>query len=169
MYAVRVGERANYVLIDGGKAKVFHAQWGARDCLLRLAEGAEGLKRSVPEGAREETTLMDGVWAEGGILIDYDARVCVAFGEVDVEFDEMPEESRDALRDSCAAIELGWSMYVEHIAEGWRGFTMVRDARGVDAFAEHLRRRGITSIHTWPASHPADVPPPESVVVPAAG
>ena len=149
-----MGHRANFVLIEDGKARAFEDQWAALGCTLSLEEGAKKLKRELPKVYAATEELMDWGFAEAGILVDYDERVCIAFGHPEVNLEELPEEYAAEIREVMEAFEAGWPTFVSFIAKGWAGFTLVWDERGVDAFAAHLKRRAITSIKTQAASHP---------------
>lgn len=166
----RMGHRANFVLIRNGQAKAFYDQWAALGCTLSLDEGAKRLEKSVPKVYEAIDELMDWAFAEAGFLIDYDERICIAFGSPDVDLEEMPEDYREEIRATLDAFDGGWAEFVRHIKKGWRGYTMIWDGRGVDAFADHLRRRGITAIKTAKPSAPKSVKnrAPEVVVVPEA-
>jgi hypothetical protein len=163
-----MGHRANFVLIKNGKAQAFYDHWGALACTLSLEQGAKRLWNEVQELNERVDELMDWAFAEGGFLIDYDERVCIAFGSVDVDADEMPEEYQADVRATLDAYRAGWGQFVRHIEKGWRGYTMIWDDRGVDAFAKHLERRKITSIKTQKPSHPKSYAKakPDVVVVP---
>lgn len=162
-----MGHRANFVLVKNGKAKAFYDSWAALGCTLSLEEGAKSLEKSVPKLYESTDELMDWGFAEAGFLIDYDERVCIAFGTPDVDLDDMPEDYQEELRSSVEAFFAGWEPYVRSIEKVWRGYTMIWDDRGVDAFAEHLKRRDITTIKTQKPSHPKSMAKskPEVVVV----
>ena len=153
-YPCAMGHRANFVLIEKGAAEAFHDQWAALGCTLMLEEGAAKLKREVRQLFEPTTELMDWAFAEGGFLIDYDQKRCIAFGSPDVDLDEMPEDDAEATRALVDAFYEGWPSFVAHVAKGWQGFTLVWDERGVDAFAEHLAAAGIASIETQKPSAP---------------
>lgn len=161
-----MGHRANFVLIKDGKAKAFYDHWAALGCTLSLEEGAKRLEKSVPKLYESTDELMDWAFAEAGFLIDYDERLCIAFGIPDVNVDEMPEDYQEEMRSSVEAFFAGWETYVRSMEKVWRGYKMIWDDRGVDAFAEHLKRRGITTIKTQKPSHSAKTAEPEVVVVP---
>lgn len=160
-----MGHRANFVLIEEGKARAFEDQWAALGCTLSLEEGAKKLKRELPKVYAATEELMDWGFAEAGILVDYDERVCIAFGHPEVNLEELPEEYAAEIREVMEAFEAGWPTFVSFIAKGWAGFTLVWDERGVDAFAAHLKRRAITSIKTQAASHPKSTAKEKPVVV----
>jgi hypothetical protein len=159
-----MGHRANFVLIKDGKAKAFYDNWAAPSCSLSLMEGAKRLENSVPKLYKSVDELMDWAFAEGGFLIDYDERICIAFGTPDVDLENIPKDYRGGIQASVDAFLAGWEAYVRSMEEVWRGYTMIWDDRGVDAFAEHLKRRAITTIKTQKASHP-DTGETEVVVV----
>lgn len=158
------------MLIQDGKARAFCDQWAALACTLSLEDGVKRLLKDVPKLYEAADELMDWAFAEAGFLIDTDERVCIAFGSPDVDLDDMPEDYRDAVRATLDAFDAGWPAFVEHIKKGWPGYTMMWDGRGVDAFAEHLQRRGITTIKTAKPAHPKSVAKkkPDVVLVPAA-
>lgn len=162
-----MGHRANFVLIKNGKAKAFYDSWAALGCALTLEEGAKRLEKSVPKLYESTDELMDWGFAEAGFLIDYDERVCIAFGSPDVDVEEIPEDYQEEMRTSVDAFFAGWESYVRSMEKVWRGYTMIWDERGVDALAAHLQRRGITTIKTQKPSHPASTAKakPEVVVV----
>lgn len=162
-----MGHRANFVLIRDGKAEAYYDHWGALVCTLSLEEGAKKLEKSVPKVYERVDELMDWGFAEAGFLIDYDERVCIAFGMPDVDMDDMPEEYQEQVRGPLDALHEGWEAFVKYIEKGWPGYTMMWDRRGVDAFAAHLERRKITSVKTAKPSAPKKYAKakPEVVVV----
>jgi len=162
-----MGHRANFVLIKDGKARGFYDSWAALGCTLSLEEGAKRLEKSVPKLYESTDELMDWAFAEAGFLIDYDEKVCIAFGSPDVDLDDMPEDYQEEMRASLDAYYAGWEAYVRYMEKVWRGYTMIWDERGVDAFAEHLQRRAIVTIKTQKPSHPKSTAKkkPEVVVV----
>ncbi|MEK7952172.1 hypothetical protein [Luteolibacter soli] len=50
--------------------------------------------------------------------------------------------------------------FLEGIAGGWKGWKLVWDQCGADAFAEHLQKKAISGIETASASHPTDIMAP---------
>ncbi len=151
-----MGHRANFVLIRDGKATGYYDHWGALACTLSLEEGAKKLEKSVPKLYERVDELMDWGFAEGGFLIDYDELVCIAFGTPDVDMGDMPEEYADEGQATLDAFEEGWESFVRYMEKGWRGYTMIWDVRGVDAFAAHLERRKITDVKTAKPSAPKE-------------
>lgn len=149
-----MGHRANFVLIKDGQAKAFYDNWAALGCTLSLEEGAKKLEKSVPKLYEPTEELLDWGFAEAGFLIDYDERICIAFGIPEIDMSDIPEDHQEDIGMTLDAFDAGWSDFVHFIEHGWRGFTMIWDRRGVDAFAVHLERRKITSIKTAKPSHP---------------
>lgn len=162
-----MGHRANFVLIRDGKAKAYYDHWGALACTLSLEEGAKKLEKSVPKLYERVDELMDWGFAEAGFLIDYDERVCIAFGMPDVDMDDMPEEYQEQVQRPIDALHEGWESFVRYIEKGWLGYSMIWDSRGVDAFAAHLERRKITAVKTAEPSAPKEYATarPEVVIV----
>ncbi len=166
-----MGHRANFVLVKDGQANAFYDSWAALGCTLSLEEGAKKLETSVPKLYESTDELLGWEFAEAGFLIDYDERICIAFGIPDIDMSDIPDECRDDIQATLDAFDAGWRDFVFFIEHGWRGFTMIWDRRGVDAFAVHLERRAITSIKTAKPSHPKYMAKakPEVVVVPEVG
>ena len=152
-----MGHRANFIVIENGSANAYHDQWAALGCLHSFAAGPDD---AVAMLADFETTteLMDWAFAEGGYLIDRDDRMAIVFGpwmdESDFDFDETDEPDDD---EDVAEFDV--AQYLADIAPAWTGWKLIFDDRGVDAFAEHLRAKQISSITTQPVSHPPDVKP----------
>jgi len=117
-----VGERANYVVVKGGVARVGYSPWGAYDVADELRYGPGIAKGMITEDAGQ---LMDPAFAEGGILVDVDLKLLIAFMWL-----RRPSAGPEAILRAAAA---RWP-------SDW---TLRWDTRGVDAFAEHLASRGI--------------------------
>jgi hypothetical protein len=156
-----MGHRANFVFIKEGKAKAFYDQWAALGCIHAFAGGPDEAL-SITAGAEETDGLLDWAFAEGGYLLDFDEQRAIVFGTAETDFD--PEDFEDADPDDIpemseldAAIQEGSEAFLKAIAPRWPGWLLRWDDRGVDAFAEHLTRRGIQGISCEPASHPKDV------------
>lgn len=156
-----MGQRANYVIVKGGQANAYFDNWGALGCAFILADGPDAATQAAEE-TESTDELLDWAFAEGGYLIDYDQKKLIAFGlleEVDGEFDEeFDEEMEDEdgegeeLTDYSSLDQ--WKTHLESIAGNWSGWLLAYDGRGVDAFALHLKQRGIANIKTQEVSHP---------------
>jgi hypothetical protein len=162
-----MGNRANFVIIRDGSATAFHDQWAALGCTYDFSCGVEQATAALKEYS-ETTELMDWAFAEAGYLIDFDSRVAIAFGvphgaeDLFDDGDEDPDsEDLKAMEDpSVAKLHEGdYLGFLEGVAGGWKGWKLAWDDRGVDAFAEHLKQKGISGIETAAASHPPDTAP----------
>jgi hypothetical protein len=149
-----MGHRANYVVIEKGKAKAFTDSWGALGCTYALADGPATCRKLAT--AMEPTPeLMDWAFAEAGFLLDYDDRRAIFFG--------VPEALEDGeggdldADDFLAALDDGPAELFAWVADAWKGWTLVWDERGVDAFADALAAKGITSITCQPPSYPKEL------------
>lgn len=160
-----MGHRANFVVIRSGEARAYYDQWAALGCVFELAPGPEHASRSA-EQMTPASELMDWAFAEGGYLIDFDQKHAIVFGEpldgeIDLEeFEILGEIDPAQIEEEMAisrALQNGPLEFLKSIAPRWEGWLLRWDDRGVDAFAEHLDRRGIRTIATQPASHPPDL------------
>jgi hypothetical protein len=162
-----MGHRANFVVIKDGSATAFQDQWAAMGCTYDFACGVEQSMEALKEYT-ETTELMDWAFAEAGYLIDFDSRLAIAFGvphcaedlfdagDDDPDFEELKAAEDPSVAKLHEGDHLG---FLEGIAAGWKGWKIAWDDRGVDAFAEHLKQKGISGIETVPASHPPDTVP----------
>jgi hypothetical protein len=156
-----MGQRANYVLIRDGQALAFQDQWGALGCVYQFATGPKGASRALVLMERTEE-LMDWGFAEGGYLIDFDEKRAIVFGYPSddlldwaetSEIDGLAEMVSEAVRESSAidrALEEGPLQFLETIAPQWAGWHLQWDDRGVDAFADYLSGRSLSSPRTQP-------------------
>src|SRR5262249_25572438 len=99
--------------------------------------------------------LMEWCWAEAGYLIDFDEKKAILFGcAVDEdEFSEDDDDPGDERDPSDTPFTQGGLPLLAHIGRNWKGWTLVWDDHGVDAFAAHLKRRSISDIAAQPDSH----------------
>ncbi|MEK7952174.1 hypothetical protein [Luteolibacter soli] len=162
-----MGNRANFVVIQNGLATAFEDQWAAVACTYDFACGPEHASEALKTYS-ETTELMDWAFAEAGYLIDFDSRLAIAFGmphgDEDIFGDEelgSDFEELKAMEDpSVAKLKEGdYQGFLEGIAGVWKGWKLVWDQRGADAFAEHLQKKAISGIETAAASHPPDTAP----------
>ena len=153
-----MGHRANFVLIRGGEARAYYDQWAALGCAFDFAAGPEHAVAAA-EATQPTSELMDWAFAEGGYLLDFDERRAIVFGHGgEMMADELAELGLDDAGEPGEAGEAGAGALelLRSAAPRWAGWLLVWDDRGVDAFAEHLERRGIGTITTRPRSHPSD-------------
>jgi hypothetical protein len=151
-----VGHRANYVIIERGRARAYYDAWGALGCTLLIADGAREC-RKYAESCETTRELMDWAFAEGGYLLDFDEKLAIVFGEPDVpDMDDalIPPDALASMKTALAAYEEGHEAFFRRSASGWRGWTLAWDPRGTDAFAEHLKKRKIQTVKVQPPSAP---------------
>ena len=157
-----MGHRANFVIVRDGKATTYFDNWAGLGAALMIADGPIAAEREAAQ-FEEVDEMLDWAFAEGGCLLDFDERRALVFGELEdvlAEFcgDEADEESiDDTPADARACAADAYRAYFSEIAAHWQGWCLRYDDRGVDAFAEHLKRRGIERPKAAPASHPDDV------------
>ncbi len=156
-----MGSRANFVLIRDGEAVAHYDQWAAMGSTYAFAEGPDAAV-TVAHSAEPTKELLTWAFAEAGFLLDFDERRAIVFGYPEpIDFDAEELEGLD-LKESGGAIGMDAALqsgpldFLQYIAPRWQGWMLVWDDRGVDAFAEHLSQRGISSIATEPKSHPPD-------------
>jgi len=68
-----VGHRANCILIEKGQTHIYFTRFGALSIPAVVLEGPEALEAYMQKQT-PVTTLLDNVWAEGGVLMDQDKR-----------------------------------------------------------------------------------------------
>jgi hypothetical protein len=155
-----MGHRANFVLISGGEARAFYDQWAALGSTYSFAAGPEAAQQAAQVSSQPTNELLDWAFAEAGYLIDFDMKKGIVFGMPEPlgldEIDEVPPEAFDGLDGAEAALERGPADFLTAIAPNWKGWLLCWDERGVDAFSEHLRGRGISTIKCQPPSHRAN-------------
>lgn len=154
-----MGHRANYVIIKNGTAKAYWHQWGAMGCVYSFAGGPTAAIDAISD-AEPVDELLGWSYAEGGYLIDFDKKVAIVFGE---PFADDFDEEADGGSDVDVAFEKGEREYLQLIAPRWKGWKLIFDDHGVDAFSVYLESRAITSIKCQVPSHPETTRPPISV------
>ncbi len=156
-----MGHRANFVVIRGGRATAYRDNWAARGCICTVADGPEV---ACKELARYEPVnrLMEWCYAEGEYLIDFDEKTLIVFGHT-VDLEELADEDGhvdEKLRNELLPFTEAGLPYLRHISAKWNDWKLVWDDHGTDAFAGHLRNRGITNIVLQPDLHPGNTGPP---------
>ena len=157
-----MGNRANFVLIRDGEAVAHYDQWAALGSTYSFADGPDAAVAAA-QSAEPTEELLDWAFAEAGFLLDFDERRAIVFGypePLDFDAEELEELGAEAPGEAVigmdAALQSSPLDFLRYIAPRWQGWMLVWDDRGVDAFAEHLSRRGISSIAIQPKSHPPD-------------
>ncbi len=74
-----MGNRANYVIVEHGQAQIFYSRWGAVTIPSVLLSGPEGTLAYIRQLTPDES-LLDDVWAEGGVLVNVDTHCALFWG-----------------------------------------------------------------------------------------
>lgn len=164
-----MGHRANFVLIRDGNANAYHDQWAALGSTWAFAGGPDEAISAAELGS-PTTALLDWAFAEAGYLLDFDERKAIVFGYPEMgDFDPSDFEGIDGLEglEGLASVDPAEQQEMAHvetalkqgpleflraIAPRWEGWLLRWDERGVDAFADHLTQRGITTMICQPPS-----------------
>lgn len=115
-----MGNRANYVLIEDGRAQIYFTRWGALDIPATLLSGPEATI-AYARSLTPDNSLLTDTWAEGGVLLDVDARHLSFWGGYNVEY--YPYLRRPLL----AALRLLWPYWLVD----WATFGVAELARAV--------------------------------------
>ena len=124
-----MGARANYVIIEDGAITVYSDKWGAMDIPAVVIDGPDATRAYIRAYIQELSpteTLMNDIWAEGGILLDMDRRALLFFGGENTLFS--PNLQRILLH-MMRPIWQGWS-----IAWAGRGIVDIAAYPGVADF-----------------------------------
>jgi hypothetical protein len=76
-----VGHRANCILIENGQTSIYFTRFGALSIPSVLLEGPEATSAYIHKQT-PDTTLLDNVWAEGGLLMNKDNRLLCFYSDV---------------------------------------------------------------------------------------
>jgi hypothetical protein len=155
-----MGHRAHCIVIKNHQAVAYYDQWAGLGCAFGIADGPEAAVAYLDQ-FQTTNQLLSWALAEGGYLLDFDEHRVIVFGSLDPELDELDEVDEGSLsvkldpeNSDHESHMPNFRSFFESIASQWRGWILCHDERGVDAFADHLARRGILSIETPPPSHP---------------
>lgn len=155
-----MGHRANFVIVREGRVEVFYDQWAGSGSTYTFASGAHEAEAMARE-TEPTSELMAWAWAEGGYLLDYDEKTAIVFGHPEpLDFDDYDEPvpelegAKGQMSGIDEALLEGPVSFLRLVAPKWKGWLLKWDERGVDAFAEHLKGRGITTVETQAPSHP---------------
>ena len=66
-----MGSRGNYVIVQGGRAEAYYAQWGGSQVSEALVAGPQATI-AIIRSYEAVDSIMERAWAEGGIAIDLD-------------------------------------------------------------------------------------------------
>lgn len=132
-----MGNRANYVLIKGGRKQIFFSRWGAPTIPAVLLSGPEGTLKYI-RAVEPDDALMTNVFAEGGILYNADERRVLFWGGDNIPYH--PYLRRPLLKLLQALWQgwsINWAMYgVADLAYalGWDVWEVLKDMSDDTAF-----------------------------------
>lgn len=115
-----MGQRANFVIVENNKSRIYYSHWEAEHTPNILAQGLEFCEKYFKEFT-EDGWIMDNAFAEGGILIDKDKFNILIFGGSDTAY--TPALQR---------------LYCKYIAKIWKGWNIKWCDKGNVDFAEYL-------------------------------
>jgi hypothetical protein len=83
-----MGQRANYVVFENGKYRLFYSHWAANTIDRDLFWGPRAALTFIRQ-QREMSPddWLDDVWCEGGAVVDLDGRILTFFGGEDVIYE----------------------------------------------------------------------------------
>lgn len=137
-----MGHRANLILIGHGRYDLYYTHWRANTLDRDLFWGPEYAGTFIrAQQPCDETGWLDDVWAEGGAVVDFDAKVLLMFGGEDILYDV-------SLRRT----------YLDLLAEPWRGWEVRWAHEGIADLAGYVGypRSNVLTPPTEPL--PGDVP-----------
>ncbi|MES5820789.1 hypothetical protein [Streptomyces sp. RG80] len=106
-----MGERAQYVVVEGGSWQRYYSHWGANRVIGDLLAGPAAATRCF-RANRETDEWLDDVWCEGAALVDHDRRVLLWFAFADSWADHV------AARAVLARTWPGWDVRLAHDGMG---------------------------------------------------
>ena len=101
-----LGHRANYVIIENGQAQIFFSRWGAVTIPSVLLSGPERTLAYIRQLTPDES-LLDDIWAEGGVLVNIDTQRALFWGGVSIS---MHPYLRRPLLAALRVLWPGWSI-----------------------------------------------------------
>lgn len=118
-----MGQRANFVIREGGRCRVYYDHWAANILDSMVLLGPEYIFETIEflDEKFGQEWLLDERWCEGLVLVDLDSRHLIWFGGEEVLYD------------------LSWRATHRRILEvTWNGWTVDWAHSGVAALAEFL-------------------------------
>lgn len=124
-----MGERANYVIKQGERVHLYYSHWGAQTITRDLFWGPEHARRfiRVQESVSNSDGWLDLAWAEGGALLDEDARHLIFFGGEVLEFN-IPIRR----------------VFMDWLDRAWEGWTTEWAEEGIEAIARAAGCEAVT-------------------------
>lgn len=103
-----MGQRANLIIVEGGKYQLFYNHWCANTITRDLFWGAEHAVEFIrAQKEVDESRWLNEVWAEGGAVVDLDNRVFLIFETEDIASDVL---LRRVYLDVLCFIWRGWQV-----------------------------------------------------------
>ena len=118
-----MGERGQRVIVRDRLARRFYSQWGGQQCMQYLREGERGLEEDI-SSCKPYGCWVIPEFAEGGYLIDFDAKNLLLYSWDDYALHHLLEEITPAWP--------GWK--VEIIEDGVPGFEKYIEERGIAVY-----------------------------------
>lgn len=100
-----MGSRANYILITSQQTSYYYHHWGAQTIPQDLFWGPENAQCFI-KSLEPVDELLDDVWCEGAVLIDYPQQILMLYGGEDLQWHHTLK------RVYLALLRLSW--------KGWR-------------------------------------------------
>ncbi|GJM40314.1 MAG: hypothetical protein DHS20C20_05960 [Ardenticatenaceae bacterium] len=150
-----MGQVGNFVTIKNGLVKAYFDKWGALGVLYALSEGSQEMEKWLT--SLELTDTLDGVFAEGGFLADYDQKNLIIFG-FEYDFEDK------TYAEMHAACEVGIESYLKFISRYWQGWKLTFDYNGITSFKEYLDQKQIIELKFLLSRNQMEKPPPPIVV-----
>jgi hypothetical protein len=120
-----MGSRANYVITENGRHDLYYSHWGAqrvgRDFFFGPDVALATVRATKPCEPPWGDGLLDDVWAEGGAVVDVDARRLRLWGGEDIAFDARERE-----------------LWLELLTLSWPGWEVAWADRGIFDLADQL-------------------------------
>jgi hypothetical protein len=115
-------KKANLVVVQHGKHELFYSHWRANTLPQDLFWSPEFATAFIRKQHKvNESTWLENIWAEGGAIVDWDAKIFLFFGGEEILYD-VP------LR--C--------IYLELISRVWRGWQIKWAHQGIADLANYL-------------------------------
>lgn len=128
-----MGHRANLIVVDEKEYHLYYCHWCANTIPRDVFWGSEwalAFIASQKEVPKDERGWLDDVWAEGGVLVDLQAKHLLLWGGEDLKFG-IPDRR----------------FYLGLLAQTWQGWKVQWAMNGIFDFADylHIDRAMVTS------------------------
>ena len=104
-----MGSRANYIITEGNRHQIYFSHWGAQSVSRDFFFGPE-IAIQLVRSTRPVDQMLNQVWAEGGAIIDLDAKRLRFFGGEWSEYDvQLRELSLEMMEISWDGWNVSWA------------------------------------------------------------